>query len=226
MKRIFWALGLLIGIAVTGCSQDHEPVADTAVSTTPSPTDTVPPTETAVPTKTSTVPSTKTAVPTQTNTPSLEMSATPTVVLATSTATPHIPLATASDDGIVSLNEVVLLDIQAEEIPCYYDIPAEIIYAPTYEHFLVIPACIEGDNELYLFRADGTGKQRITSTWDLLNFQNVAWSPDGKSFTYERLNSCCLSQEEIPADAPPVGLVQVDVITEEKVLIATPTPRP
>ena len=226
MKRNL-IIRIIFGVFLaTSCSQDYEAVADTTVTTFA----TIQLTETAVPTQTSTVSPTETAVPTQTNTPTAtatpEMSPTPTVVAPTATATSHITLATASSDGKVTLNGVVILDVAQEEIACYDDIPPTISYAPTYEHFIVIPACLETDNEIFLFQADGTEKQRITGSWDLINWHNFEWSPDGQSFIYERLNSCCLSQEDIPDDAPPRGLVQVDVISGEKTLIATPTPRP
>ena len=136
-----------------------------------------------------------------------------------------MPLVTAvyQDDGTVTLDGTVILDIEAEGIPCFPDIPAEIIYSPTLEHFLVVPSCFEGDNFLYLFQADGTGKQLITAAWDFLNFNNVTWAEDGQSFTYQRINSCCLTP---PEDAPPAGLVQYDLATGTKTLIATPTPQP
>lgn len=146
-----------------------------------------------------------------------------TAVPNTPTATPAIILATAREDGTVYLNDKLLFDVQAEGIPCYEDIAPTIVYSPTQAHFLVIPACLEGDNELYLFQADGSGKQRLTDAWDRLNMDNVTWAADGQSFTYERINSCCLSPENIPEDAPPVGTVQVNIQTGEKALIATPS---
>ena len=179
-------------------------------------------TATAVPpTTTPTAMATATNSPEPTNPPPTETAVPPSV-----TPTPTmVPLVTAvyQDDGTVTLDGAVIFDIEAEGIPCFPDIPAEILYAPTNAHFLVIPACIEGDNYLYLFLADGSGKQLITAEWDFVNFTNASWADDGQSFTYERINSCCLTP---PDDAPPVGLVQVDVLTGEKVLIATPTPRP
>ena len=136
-----------------------------------------------------------------------------------------VPLVTAvyQDDGTVTLDGAVIFDIEAEGIPCFPDIPAEIIYSPTLEHFLIVPSCFEGDNLLYLFQADGMDKQLITAAWDFLNFTEVTWAEDGQSFTYQRINSCCLTP---PEDAPPVGLVQYDLATGTKTLVATPTPRP
>ncbi|WP_420628745.1 hypothetical protein [Candidatus Leptofilum sp.] len=209
MKRIFLLLLTLGFLALAACSPDYEAVADLPTATAaPSQTSTVLPTETAVPTQTSTAAPTFTPQPTETAVP-------PT---ATATPTPTMVPVTAvyQDNGTVTLDGKVIFDIEAESIPCFPDIPTEIIYAPTNEHFLVIPACIEGDNFLYLFKADGTEKQLITEPWDFLNFNNVTWAEDGQSFVYERINSCCLTP---PDDAPPPGLVRYDLATGEKQLV-------
>lgn len=218
MNRNLIILLLFVTMAMAGCSPDYESVADTAVTVPSVATETAQPTETAVATATAT------STPEPTATPTLDPTAE--IVTETAVTAPTIPTAVATDNGKVTLDGKVLLDIATEAPGCYTDILAEIAYAPTNEYFLVIPACIEQDNQLFLFRADGTGKQQITGPWDYLNVLNFTWADDGLSFTYERLNSCCLSPEDIPVDAPPVGLVQVDVLTGEKVLIATPTPRP
>ena len=194
-STLFWTLFCLLTLA--GCDVNPAPLAQAV--------DTAVPTPTAIPTTAST-----------------EATATSAPEAETAVPTPSLPVATASDDGKVYLGDKVLLDIEAEGIPCFLDIPAKIIYSPSSDYFLVIPACLEGDNELYLFRADGTDKQRITGAWDVLNFNNVTWANE-QSFIYERINSCCLIP---PADAPPVGQVQYDLLTGEKTLIATPTPRP
>jgi hypothetical protein len=212
MRKFLTLLVLLIVATLSSCSTESEPVAETPASSPT--TNTIQPTETAVPS----------ATPTHSPTP--EPTSTPTAVVETETPTATLITAIATDDGKITLNGAELLDIETEAPGCFTDIPAEIAYAPTNEYFLVIPACIEQDNQLFVFRADGTDKQQITGPWDYLNGLNVAWADDGLSFTYERLNSCCASPEDIPADAPPVGLVQVDVLTGEKVLVATPTPRP
>lgn len=209
MKHNFLIIILLGMILVTSCTPDYEAVADTAVTLTP----TAAATKTTVPTNTS-EPSAQPATVTPTPEIAVTETAVPPTPTVTPTATPAIPLATASDDGKIYLEDQVLLDIQAEGLPCFPDIPAEIVYAPTNEHFLVIPACIEGDNYLYLFRADGTEKQLITEPWDFLNFNNATWAEDGQSFVYQRINSCCLVA---PPDAPPPGLVRYDLRTGEKV---------
>ena len=223
MKHYFFIAVLFGLMLVTSCAPNLEPVAETAVTALPTTAET----ETALPTNTP-MPEPTVQPATATPTPDIVITSTavPPTPTITPTATPAITLASASDDGKIYLEDQVVLDIQAEGLPCFPDIPAEIVYAPTYEHFLVIPACIEGDNYLYLFRADGTEKQLITGPWDFLNFNNVTWAEDGLSFVYQRINSCCLSPEDIPADAPPRGLVEFNVVTGEKVLIATPTPRP
>ena len=197
---IIWGVLLLVG-----CGQPETVAVATAVPPTTTPTATATATNSPEPTS---PPPTETAVP---------PSVTPTPTM--------VPLVTAvyQDNGTVTLNGAVILDIEAEGIPCFSDIPAEIIYSPTLEHFLVVPSCFEGDNLLYLFQADGTDKQLITAAWDFLNFNEVTWAEDGKSFTYQRINSCCLTP---PEDAPPAGLVQYDLATGTKTLIATPTPRP
>ncbi|MEZ4593380.1 MAG: hypothetical protein R3D55_19870 [Chloroflexota bacterium] len=181
-------------------------------------------TATAIPTtEFPTMPSTALPTATETNTPT-PLPPTETAVPATNTPT-MIPLETAvyQNNGTVTLDGTIIFDIEAEGIPCFPDIPIEIIYSPTLEQFLVVPSCFEGDNFLYLFQADGTGKQLISAAWDFLNFNNVTWAEDGQSFTYERINSCCLTP---PEDAPPIGLVQYDLATGIKTLVATPTPRP
>lgn len=222
MKQNLFLLALFLIMIASGCKRDSEPVAEAAVTVAPTATETPTAQPTSPPTAVATA--TATSTPEPTATPTLE----PTVetVTETAVAAPALPTAIATDDGKVTLDGKELLDIATEAPGCFTDIPAEIAYAPTNAYFLVIPACIEGDNQLFLFRADGSGKQQITGPWDYLNMLNFTWAEDGLSFTYERLNSCCLSPENIPADAPPVGLVQVDVLTGEKALIATPTPRP
>ncbi len=213
MKPKLFLFVWLIAI-VAACAMAAEPEAETVDTPAPTSTPTTQPSSTA----TAVAPT-----PELTATAILESPEETETAVTTPTA---IMTAVATDDGKVTLDGKVLLDIATEAPGCFTDIPAEIAYAPTNEYFLVIPACIEQDNQLFLFRADGTGKQQITGPWDYLNGLNVTWADDGLSFTYERLNSCCLSPEDIPADAPAVGLVQVDVLTGEKVLIATPTPRP
>ena len=88
-----------------------------------------------------------------------------------------------------------------------------ISYPPSGQHFLIVLDCFEGDNEAFLLRADGGGMRRVTENWDRFSYRNYQWAPDGRSFTYRRINSCC---REAPRDAPPAGIVRYDVRTGEK----------
>jgi hypothetical protein len=138
-------------------------------------------------------------------------------------STPSNSIATAiAIDGKVYLGNTVIFDMAQENLGCF-DVGG-IDYSPTGEYFLVVLACLEGDNDAFLFRADGSDKRRITSKWDYINYYNYEWSSDGLSFVYQRINSCCVSPWDIPTDAPPEGLVRYDVQTGQKTLQATPTP--
>lgn len=123
-------------------------------------------------------------------------------------------VAVSADGNQVSLGDQVLLDV-AQESPGCFGVD-DIRYAPTQDRFLVLLRCFEGDNEAYLFNADGSGKLRLTDTWDFINYSNAAWSRDGKFIAYERINSCCA---EAPADAPPRGLVRYEIATGSKVVL-------
>lgn len=117
-------------------------------------------------------------------------------------------------DGQVYLGDALILDT-SEEAPGCSGV-GEIGYSPTRAHFLVILTCFEGDNEAFLFRADGSDKRRLTGNWDYLNYFDYSWLPDGQAFDYRRINSCCATP---PSDAPPAGLVRYDVASHEKTLI-------
>jgi hypothetical protein len=132
---------------------------------------------------------------------------------------PSVATAMARDDGKVYLGNTVILDVAQENLGCFG--VGEIAYSPTGEYFLVVLQCFEGDNDAFLFRADGSDKRRVTGEWDYINYYNYKWSSDGQSFTYERINSCC---KEPPSNAPPVGLVRYDIRTGKKTLLVTPTP--
>lgn len=122
----------------------------------------------------------------------------------------------ASGGKEVYLDSTLLLDVDQESPACSE--VDKIIYSPTSDHFLVLLACFEGDNDAFLFPADGSGKRRITDTWDLVNYANIAWSPDGASIAYARINSCCA--DEIPESAPPQGLVRYDLANGQKTWLA------
>jgi hypothetical protein len=85
----------------------------------------------------------------------------------------------------------------------------------------MVVQCFEGDNEFFLFNADGSGKTRITGPYDYLNYSNYEWAEDGDSFTYQRINSCCLSLDQIPASAPPPGWVRYEIASGMKVVVSS-----
>jgi hypothetical protein len=124
-------------------------------------------------------------------------------------------------EGKVYFDTAVILDIPAET-GCFDDIAPDISHSPNGATFLLIPACFEGDNHLFLFQADGTGKLQLTSRFEYINYSEVEWAADSRSFTYTRLNSCCLSPSDIPVDAPQPGQVQYVVATGEKILLTPP----
>jgi hypothetical protein len=121
----------------------------------------------------------------------------------------------------VYLQDTMLLDSDQDTHGCFgID---QISYSPTLEYFMVIVGCLEGDNEAFLFRSDGSSKQRITGEWDYLNYDFFDWSPDGRYFVYQRINSCCA---DVPTNAPPTGLVRYDVASGEKKLLLTGAGKP
>ncbi len=124
-------------------------------------------------------------------------------------------------DGKVYFDTAVILDIPTET-GCFADIPPDISHSPNHAYFLLIPACFEGDNHLFLFQADGTDKLQLTGGFEYINFSEIVWAPDSQSFTYTRLNSCCLAPSDIPVAAPPPGQVQYVVETGEKILRTPP----
>jgi hypothetical protein len=131
-------------------------------------------------------------------------------------ANPPIEKAVIKDNVYVYLGSKLLLDATQKDLGCFG--VAKISYSPTGEYFVVILGCIEGDNEAFLFRADGTDKRRITGKWDYINYCFFKWEPDGKSLIYSRINSFGAPPEAIPASAPPPGIVRYDVQTREKTL--------
>lgn len=172
-------------------------------------------TQEATLTATATVPlPTNTLVATSTQ----EATATATAV---STATPtSAPTPFATEDGLVYLGEKLLLDISAEAPRCYVDISPYVVYSPTQTHFFLVPACVEGDNQAFVFMADGRGKKRITAPWDYVNMNEISWSADGRTIRYQRINSCCLSPEDIPADAPTQGIIEYELDSGTKTVVS------
>ncbi|MGW8180871.1 MAG: SUMF1/EgtB/PvdO family nonheme iron enzyme, partial [bacterium] len=124
----------------------------------------------------------------------------------------------ASGDGKVFLEDKLLADVSVDGPGCF-EVEPNISYSPTKEHFLVVFQCFEGDDIAYIFRADGSGKQPVTGEYDYMNYGEHEWADDGNSFTYERINSCCLDLNEIPDWAPPAGTVRYEVETGAKTLI-------
>jgi hypothetical protein len=118
----------------------------------------------------------------------------------------------------VYIKDTLLLDVESEEPGC--SSIGEILYSPANDYFLVIISCFEGDNQLYLFRLDGSGKKKITEKWDVVNYSEVEWAKDGKSFVYHRINSCCVAPSEVGESGPAVGMVRYDVATGVKTFLA------
>lgn len=117
-------------------------------------------------------------------------------------------------DGNLYLNGEMILNVFVEAPGCFGG--GGVLYSPTNEYFLAILACFEGDNDAFLFRYDGTDKRKITGQWDYVNYFYIYWDPDGASFVYWRINSCCANP---PPDAPPQGWVRYDIPTGTKTLL-------
>jgi hypothetical protein len=130
----------------------------------------------------------------------------------------QIPSATASiiDNRYVYLGSTLILDSQQEDPGCFG--ATEISYSPTKEYFLIILGCFEGDNDLFLVRADGKAERQISGKWDHLLYDKYEWSADGQSLFYFHVRSCC--EDNIPSDTIPDGLVRYDIRTAEKTWIA------
>ena len=216
--------GLLLWLVACGSEVAQEP-AGTPTPLEPSPT--LPGTPSAQPTATSTAspvtPATALPGPIATQLPSPSPTASPEATLPLPTATAIESIAgfsqlTPTVAGQVFWQDTLLVDIPVELPACYPDIPAGLLGSPTETHFLLIVYCIEQDNQLFLFQADGSDKQRITGAWDYLNGENVSWADDSQSFLYERINSCCLELSQIPPDAPARGLVRYDIASGNKTL--------
>jgi hypothetical protein len=211
------ALILLIAVFLVASCGDQKPTFTLRPTWTPEPTRGA--AATAPPPSATTLPQ-----PTDTSAPDGVASATPSLSpepTATATAEPESACgaAEATDDGKVLLGDETLLDTTRDAPGCF-DV-GEISYSPTCEHFLVVLSCFEGDNTAFLFKADGSDRREVTDEYDLVNYTEYEWAPDGRSFVYKRINSCCLSDEQIPLDAPVEGMVRYDVETGEKTLVST-----
>lgn len=111
--------------------------------------------------------------------------------------TPAI-MAEVRDNGKVYLGSEVILDMITEVLGCFGT--GKIDYSPTYEHFIVVLDCFEGDNEAFVFNSDGSGKQRITSHGDYLSYYHYSWSPSGRWILYQSIYPCYKS-------GPPDGVL-------------------
>jgi hypothetical protein len=145
-------------------------------------------------------------------------SATATRATLTPSDTPALVVAKVSQNGKVYLGTLMILDPTEKDLGCFD--AGSISYSPTGEHFLIVLNCFEGDNDAFLFRADGSDKRRITGKWDYVNYHDFEWAADGQSFVYQRVNDCCVAP---PPDAPPAGRVRYDIKTGEKTLLSGTT---
>lgn len=170
--------------------------------------------------------SSPTTVPSPTVPPTLPPTVPPTLPPAVSpTVPPTAPPAsgpplppTIAADGRVYIGDRLLLNPEVEAPGCFSG--GVISESPTGDHFLVVLDCFEGDNTIFIFDANGNNKRRVAgANWDYLSYRNYEWSPDGRSFTYRRTNSCCATPP--PGTVLPIqGLVRVDVATLAKAHIS------
>jgi hypothetical protein len=135
----------------------------------------------------------------------------------TPTATPVIMPQISADRNQVFLGDQLLLDVLKDGPGCFSI--DKILSPPTNNYFLVLMACFEGDNDGFLFSMDGKEKHAVTQQFDYINYSNVALSPDGKAFVYERVNSCCHARSDLPSNAPKPGIVLYDVSTHRKLVL-------
>ena len=116
----------------------------------------------------------------------------------------------SSDRAKLLLGTMVLLDAQADGFRSIHDIK----YSPTGEHLLVIAcghACAQTIG--FVFKADGSGKRKITASREAIFQSKAEWSEDGKSLFYYRVTSTGAAPSR---KAPRRGWVQVDVKTGRK----------
>lgn len=129
--------------------------------------------------------------------------------------TPTVPPIAAVEAGTrLRLGETLLLDLERDLPGCFT--LREVRYSPDGQFFLALPDCFEGDNEAVVFSSDGLVSFRITGQWNKVSYDNIDWAPDSRSLVYQRINSCCA---EVPPQAPPAGLVQFHIETQQKQLL-------
>jgi serine/threonine protein kinase len=126
-------------------------------------------------------------------------------------------LAEFRDDCRLYLNGEVILDLSG----CFSG--GEVAYSPSGQHFLLVVYGFEGDNDGYVFTADGANFRPLTEAGDYLNYTQYEWTPDGRYIVYHSIFSCCV-------DTPPGVLasktVRYDVMTGAKDIIGAPNARP
>ena len=195
---LFWAL-LMVNSALLLAACDKQSPEPTPIVERTDPTE--PAAQSVTPTATLAATAAHTAIP--------QPAATPTVAL------PQRPFI---KDGRLYLGDRLLLDPEKDAQGCFQ--VGAISESPTGAHFLAVMDCFEGDNQLFLFTADGDSKQLITAKWDFLLYQEVTWDTSGESFVYRRVNSCCST----PPDGERVpfpGQVSVDVSSGQKTVVAS-----
>ncbi len=122
------------------------------------------------------------------------------------------------ENGDLCFGKTKILDSELEAGGCFEI--GEIAYSFTREHFAVVLRCFEGDNDAFVFRANGSDKKRLTGEWDYINYDQYTWTADGY-FVYQRINSCCV---EPSPDAPPEGVVWYNPLTDRKQIFTSPSP--
>lgn len=119
--------------------------------------------------------------------------------------------------GEVIIEGQVVFNTEQESPGCTLH---RLSFSPTYEHFLVIPACPNGKNPGVLFRIDGSERKEISGKDEHIQDGIHAWSPDGQNVLFFRNHS---EQGEangaaVPG-APPPGLMIFDVSGGDKRMI-------
>lgn len=118
--------------------------------------------------------------------------------------TPPAKAAISEDYTKLLLGGVVLLEAEKDGFLSLLDIK----YSPTGDYFLALACGYEcNDNIGFLFKSDGSAKNKITTRWDFILQTRVEWSADGKYLYYYRINS---TGADPPVNAPPQGWVQVE----------------
>lgn len=125
-----------------------------------------------------------------------------------------LPIAAIEAQIRLRLGETLLLDLERDLPGCFT--LSEVRYSPDGQFFLALPDCFEGDNEAVIFSSDGQVSLRITGQWDKVSYDNIDWAIDSRSLVYQRINSCCA---DVPPQAPPPGLVQFQIETQQKQLL-------